>query len=58
MNADEVSFVVGVVKDFVYGDMYGKGDPVVFFCVSHVHWVMYVRLKADKNQKPRPLLKL
>ncbi len=50
MNADEVSFrVVGVVKDFVYGDMYGKGDPVVFFCQPRAAQVMYVRLKADKK---------
>ena len=26
--------VVGVVNDYVYGDMYGKPDPVIFFCTS------------------------
>ena len=27
--------VVGVVNDYVYGDMYGKPDPVMFFCVQN-----------------------
>jgi putative ABC transport system permease protein len=39
--------VVGVVNDYVYGNMYGKPDPVMFFCSSPQHTsVMYVRLKS------------
>lgn len=40
--------VVGVVNDYVYGDMYAKSDPVMFFCVNTPHASnMYVRLKPN-----------
>jgi predicted permease len=38
--------VVGVVKDYVYGDMYGKPDPVVFFCLPGFSNLLYIRSKA------------
>ena len=39
--------VVGVVNDFVYGDMYGKPDPVMFLCVQNANASeLYVRLKT------------
>jgi ABC-type antimicrobial peptide transport system permease subunit len=42
--------VVGVVNDYVYGDMYGKPDPVMFFCVNTPDASnMYVRLKPNAN---------
>jgi hypothetical protein len=42
--------VVGVVNDYVYGDMYGKPDPVMFFCVNTPNASnMYVRLKPNTN---------
>ncbi len=42
--------VVGVVNDYVYGDMYGKSDPVMFFCVNTPDASnMYVRLKPNAN---------
>ena len=42
--------VVGVVNDYVYGDMYGKPDPVMFFCVNTSDASnMYVRLKPNTN---------
>src|SRR5579862_2686823 len=43
--------IVGVTKDFVYGDMYGKSDPLIFFCELHYEneSSMYVRLKRDKD---------
>jgi ABC-type antimicrobial peptide transport system permease subunit len=42
--------VVGVVNDYVYGDMYGKPDPVMFFCVNTADASnMYVRLKPNAN---------
>ncbi|WP_343669824.1 ABC transporter permease [Chitinophaga sp.] len=39
--------IVGVVKDYMYGDMYGSPDPVVFFCIPEVANILYMRLKAD-----------
>lgn len=41
--------VTGVVKDYVYGDMYGKSDPVVFYCIPQFTRLMYVRTKAQSN---------
>lgn len=42
--------VVGVVNDYVYGNMYGKPDPVVFICTSPVHTnKMYLRIKSHIN---------
>ncbi|HEU5052080.1 MAG TPA: ABC transporter permease [Hanamia sp.] len=42
--------VVGVVNDYVYGDMYGKPDPVMFFCVNTPDASnMYIRLKRNAN---------
>lgn len=38
--------VAGVVKDYVYGDMYGSPDPVVFYNDHHDTRYMYVRYKA------------
>jgi putative ABC transport system permease protein len=39
------AIVVGVVKDFVYGDMYGRPDPVVFICANQGASVLYIRTK-------------
>ncbi|HSZ86135.1 MAG TPA: FtsX-like permease family protein, partial [Puia sp.] len=42
--------VVGVVNDYVYGDMYGKPDPVMFFYAKPENTTeMYVRLKQTAN---------
>nr|MBA2562118.1 ABC transporter permease [Chitinophagaceae bacterium] len=41
--------VTGIVKDYVYGNMYGKSDPVVFYCIPQVTSLMYVRTKAQAN---------
>jgi putative ABC transport system permease protein len=41
--------VVGVVNDYVYGNMYGKPDPVMFFsCAPRRTQVMYVKIKAQQ----------
>jgi putative ABC transport system permease protein len=37
--------VVGVIRDYVYGDMYGTADPVVFYPIQDYTSLMYVRLK-------------
>jgi len=40
--------VVGVVNDYVYGNMYGKPDPVMFFSAApRNNSVMYVRIKQQ-----------
>jgi putative ABC transport system permease protein len=40
--------IVGVVNDYVYGDLYGKPDPVMFFCVNMPDASnMYLRLKPN-----------
>jgi len=38
--------VIGVVKDFVYGDMYGSPDPVMFNCDASDARLMYIRYNA------------
>jgi putative ABC transport system permease protein len=42
--------VVGVVNDYVYGNMYGNPDPVMFFSADPKNTtVMYVRVKSANN---------
>ena len=44
--------VIGMVKDFVYGNVYGTTpDPLIFFCNPHYEYesVMYIRLKKQVN---------
>ncbi|HEX3080381.1 MAG TPA: FtsX-like permease family protein, partial [Puia sp.] len=42
--------VVGVVNDYVYGNIYGKPDPVIFFATApRFENVMYVRMKPRGN---------
>ncbi|MBC9794756.1 ABC transporter permease [Sinomicrobium weinanense] len=42
--------VIGVIKDFVYGDMYGSSDPVIFLHneVGYSSY-MYIRTSANAN---------
>ncbi len=40
--------VVGVVNDYVYGNMYTKSDPVMFICTTPQNTtLMYIRLKQQ-----------
>jgi putative ABC transport system permease protein len=39
--------MVGVIKDYVYGDLYGKPDPVIFFSQPENTEYLYVRYKAQ-----------
>ncbi len=39
--------VVGVIKDYLYGDMYGKSDPVMFFNFHGDARFLYVKTKSD-----------
>jgi ABC-type antimicrobial peptide transport system permease subunit len=41
--------IVGVIKDFVFDDMYGKSDPLIFRCWPDYFGYMYVRLKPQAN---------
>ena len=43
---DETYTVIGVVKDYLYGDMYGTSDPVIFYNNPENTYVMYVRVKT------------
>jgi len=44
------ALVVGVVNDYVYGDMYGKSDPVMFYyCKPGDAVVMYIRFKPQAD---------
>ena len=37
--------VVGVVKDFVFGDMYGKPEPVIFFSSTDNAYLLYAKIR-------------
>ncbi|RNL90633.1 ABC transporter permease [Sinomicrobium pectinilyticum] len=42
--------VLGVVRDFVYGDMYGNSDPVIFFLNEPDYaFYMYIRMSVNAN---------
>ena len=44
--------VVGVVNDYVYGNMYGKPDPVGFSVLpAHQATIMYVRIKPGNPEQ-------
>src|SRR5690606_41425724 len=38
-----------LVADYVYGNMYGKSDPVVFYCIPQFTSLLYLRTKAHAN---------
>jgi predicted permease len=48
-SGDYTHTVVGVVKDFVYGDVYTKGEPVIYFCLPEYSDKMYVRAAAGSK---------
>ena len=41
--------IVGVVKDYVYNDMYKKPDPLILFCDTSNANLLLVRLKKEQN---------
>jgi hypothetical protein len=41
--------VVGVVKDYVYGDMYAQPDPVLFLCHPQAGSYLYVKTRPDAH---------
>jgi ABC-type antimicrobial peptide transport system permease subunit len=46
--------VVGVVKDFIYGDMYGTSDPVIFYSLPSQARFLFIRNKP--SAKPEEVL--
>jgi putative ABC transport system permease protein len=45
-----VANVIGVINDYVYGNMYGKPDPVLFVCTAPSNTnQLYVRIKQRAN---------
>jgi putative ABC transport system permease protein len=58
MKQDTTPFhIIGVVKDFVYGDMYGKSDPLIFYCKPEWAGYIYIKLK-NKTQTEAALAKI
>ncbi|HYJ37061.1 MAG TPA: ABC transporter permease [Chitinophagaceae bacterium] len=43
--------IVGVVKDFIYNDMYRKPEPLILFCQPSSVNLIIVRLKKDTDIK-------
>ncbi|MEP7373250.1 MAG: ABC transporter permease [Chitinophagaceae bacterium] len=41
--------IAGVTKDFVFGDMYAKNDPLVFMVYPENYNYMYVKIKEQAN---------
>ena len=51
-QTDKVTFhmqVMGVIKDYVYGDMYGQSAPVVFYDIPQATSLLYIKLAAQSN---------
>ena len=41
--------VVGIIKDFVYNNVYGQGEPLVFFPGTYSATVLTIRFKQNVN---------
>src|SRR6185295_8758009 len=48
-DGDRPFTVVGVVRDYIYGDMYGKPDPVIFYSDPGQANFLYIRYKATAS---------
>lgn len=50
LRHDSIKYtIVGVTKDFVFGDMYAKSDPLVFMVYPEYYGYMYIRVKPQSN---------
>jgi putative ABC transport system permease protein len=50
IRADTTKFqVIGLVKNFVFGDMYGTSDPLLFICYPNWTGFLYIRFKPNAN---------
>ena len=43
--------VAGVIKDYVYGDMYGQSAPVIFYLIPQEARLLYVRIKSKSDSE-------
>ena len=43
--------IVGVARNFVFGDMYGEPDPLVFMTKPDYYGYLYIRLNPGKNME-------
>lgn len=50
-GSNDIMQVVGVVKDFIYGDMYAKSDPVLFFVDQAIARSLYIRIAPQANME-------
>ncbi len=41
--------VIGVTRDYVYGDMYGQSAPVVFYNIPQAASLLYVKMSPQSN---------
>ncbi len=41
--------VIGVIKDYVYGDMYGRSAPVIFYNIPQGTNLLYIKLNPGGN---------
>lgn len=41
--------VAGVIKDYVYGDMYGQSAPVIFYLIPQYANLLYIRIKPQSD---------
>jgi ABC-type antimicrobial peptide transport system permease subunit len=52
LRRDSINYtIVGVTKDFVFGDMYAKSDPLLFLCYPEYFGYMYIRVKPQSNME-------
>lgn len=49
--------VTGVIKDYVYGDMYGQSAPVVFYNMPAAASLLYIKI-AGQNNTENALVKI
>ncbi len=49
ITRDVTYTVIGVVQDYLYGDMYGTSDPVLFFNNPEAANYMYVKIKPGND---------
>jgi putative ABC transport system permease protein len=50
-NDNDSYNIIGVVNDYVYGDMYGQGDPIIFFSEPAEASRLFVRIKPHADTK-------
>ena len=52
VNRDQAYTVIGVVKDYLYGDMYGSTQPLIFFYGTDPARFLYLKTKTGIAEAP------